>query len=49
MWSQPGHVDVSEDILVVNADLVAFGNVWQSVAEVKDVVAKLYSTNKQYQ
>ena len=47
MWSQPGHVVVSDDILVGNVDLV-FGewNVWQSVAEVKDVVAKLYSTNK---
>ena len=48
---QPGHVAVSEDILVVNEDLRTweFGrrNVRQSVAEVNDGVAKLNSTNKQ--
>ena len=50
MWSQPGHIVVSDDIWVGNMDL-RFGrwNIWQSVAEVKDAVAKLYSTNKQYQ
>lgn len=51
MWSQPGHVAVSENILAANEDLRTRGfgrrNIRQSAAEVKNGgVAKL-SSNKQ--